>query len=139
MAQLAECKFCIDEIADDLIHEDDAGTFIKLDLPLEKENLNDLRQTILQNEFQRFIELFKFPDESFTIMKRLIIDGEVAFENIINPKAPELGIVGIKYLPTEYYETLMDTDTGRAVGIFFDTKKLKYDIKNIVSTSCFGS
>ena len=40
---------------------------------------------------------------------------------------PDLGIVGVKFLPSEYYETLIDTKTSRPVGIVFDTEKFSKD------------
>ena len=52
---------------------------------------------------------------------------------------PDLGIIGVKYLQTEYYETLVNRDTGKAIGIFFDTEKLKNDLKTILSNSAIGS
>lgn len=72
-------------------------------------------------------------------MKRFLTEGEIAYENIINPEKPELGIIGVKYIPTEYYETLMNTETGRPMGIYFDRKQLENDLRNVLSMSCFGS
>jgi len=72
-------------------------------------------------------------------MKRFLVDGELAFENIINADKPKLGIIGVKYLPTEYYETMMDQETGKSIGIIFDKEKLTRDLKTIVSNSCLGS
>jgi hypothetical protein len=58
-----------------------------------------------------------------------LVDGELAFENIINPDHPELGIIGVKYLPTEYYETLFNPDNGKTIGILFNKESLKRDLK----------
>lgn len=33
-----------------------------------------------------------------------------------------MGIIGVKFLPAEYYETLVDTATGQPVGIVFDVE-----------------
>lgn len=109
MAQYTECDFCITELADDFLHIDETGEFIKFTIPEDKTHLNADKRLILQNEFKRFINLFHFKDEYFRYLKRFITDGELAFENIINEKKPELGIIGIKYLPCEYYETLINT------------------------------
>ena len=51
-------------------------------------------------------------DTGYNMIKRFLIEGELAWENIINPKYPKLGIVGIRFLPAEYYETLVDVKTG---------------------------
>ena len=73
------------------------------------------------------------------MVKKLLVEGEVAFENIINPNKPELGIIGVKYLPTEYYETLLNGETGRSMGLVFNKEKLNKDLKNIISNSCVGA
>ena len=139
MAQYPECDFCLCELADDFIHQDASGQFIKLSIPDEKSHLNEDQRKILQLEFSRFIDLFKFKEESFNLIKRFLVDGELAFENIINPDHPELGIIGVKYLPTEYYETLFNPDNGKTIGILFNKESLKRDLKQIVSNSCMGS
>lgn len=45
----------------------------------------------------------------------------------------------MKYLPTEYYETLLNGETGRSIGIVFNKEKLNRDLKNIISNSCVGA
>lgn len=139
MAQYPECDFCLCELADDFIHIDQSGQFIRLTIPEEKTHLNSEKRKILQLEFQRFIELFKFKDEAFNFFKRFLIDGEVAFENIINPEKPGLGIIGVKYLPTEYYETIYNPENGKSVGILFNKENLTRDLKYILSNNCLNS
>jgi hypothetical protein len=41
MAQYPECDFCLCELADDFIHQDASGQFIKLSIPDEKSHLNE--------------------------------------------------------------------------------------------------
>jgi len=139
MAVYPECDFCICELADDFIHEDEEQNFIHLHIPDEKTHLDEDQRKVLQNEFTRFIELFHFREDGFNLVKRFLVDGELAFENIINADKPKLGIIGVKYLPTEYYETMMDQETGKSIGIIFDKEKLTRDLKTIVSNSCLGS
>lgn len=139
MAMYTECDFCLTELADDMLHENESGEFVVLDIPIESKNLNDDKRKVLQTEFRRFIELFHFRDEAYTMVKRFLTDGELCYENIINATRPELGIIGVKYLPTEYYETILNNDTGRPIGILFDKEKLSKDLRTIVSTSCLGA
>lgn len=139
MAQYPECDFCLCELADDFIHEDEGGNFIKLSIPEEKTHLNDDQRKILQLEFTRFIDLFKFKEDGFQMMRRFLVEGELAFENIINVEKPTLGIIGVKYLPAEYYETLLNPDNGKTIGILFDKENLQRDLKTIVSNSCLGA
>ena len=62
-------------------------------------------------------------------MKRFLTEGELAWENVINPKFPDMGIVGVKFLPAEYYETLIDTSTNKPIGIVFDVESFSEDIR----------
>ena len=102
------CDWCLDEICDDFIHEDENKNFVNLKLP---QHLNAEQQKILQEEFKKYIGYFDLQDTGYNMIKRFLIEGELAWENIINPKYPKLGIVGIRFLPAEYYETLVDVTT----------------------------
>ena len=73
------------------------------------------------------------------MVRRFLVEGELAFENIINPDKPTLGIIGVKYLPNEYFETLLNPENGRTIGILFDKENLQRDLKTIVSNSCLGA
>ena len=135
----SECDFCLTEIADDVLHEDENGQNVTLSIPVNKKHLDEEKRTILQLQFEKFIDLFHFKDDAFWMVKKLLVEGELAFENIINPEKPELGIIGVKYLPTEYYETLLNGETGRSMGIVFNKEKMNKDLKNIISNSCIGA
>lgn len=134
-----ECDWCLNEIADEFIHEDENGGFINLRLPDGKDNLNETRKAILQNEFKHYINLFRLRDEGYNIIKQFLVEGELAWENVIDPKQPELGIRGVKFLPAEYYETMVDTKTNRPVGVIFDTEKFAKDVHEILSHNYLGA
>ena len=136
MATYPICKWCLEEIADDFIHDDENRNFITLALP---KRLNATQQEILQNEFKKYINLFRLRDDGFNLVKRFLIEGELAWENVINPKYPELGIIGVKFLPAEYYETLIDTESSMPVGIVFDTDQFVKDKRQMFSSSFAGS
>ena len=139
IAKYTETDWCLDEIADEFIHEDENGNFINLKLPDGKDNLNEIRKGILQEQFKQYIDLFNLKDDGYNLIKKFCIEGELAWENIIDPKNPSLGIKGVKFLPPEYYETLIDTKTNRPVGIIFDTEKFAKDIHEILSNTYMGS
>lgn len=48
MAMYTECDFCLCEIADDVLHEDETGQTIKLNIPANKKHLDTEKRTILQ-------------------------------------------------------------------------------------------
>lgn len=130
------CKWCLDEIADDFIHCNENNDIITLKLP---DRLNQTQKNIIQNEFKKYMNLFNLKDDGFNIVKRFLIEGELAWENIINPKYPDLGIIGVKFLPAEYYETLLDTQSALPVGIVFDTDQFASDRRQVFSNSFAGS
>lgn len=132
IAKYLICDWCLDEICDDFIHEDENNEFIKLKLP---DRLNSKQQDILQNEFKKYIDLFDLRDNGYSVIKRFLIEGELCWENVIKTKHPELGIIGVKLLPAEYYETLVDTKSGRPVGVVFDTEKFSKDTRDSFTNS----
>lgn len=142
ISKYAVCDWCLDEIADDFIHLDENGDFIKLKMP---DHLNDNQRNVVLNEFKKYINLFRIKEDGYNIIKRFLIEGELAWENVISPKYPDLGIIGVKFLPAEYYETLIDIKTGRPVGIVFDVEALAFDSRESYkmsfanSTSIFNS
>lgn len=129
----------MEEIADEFIHENENGECIYLNLPDGKENINEIRKNIIHEEFKRFMNLFNIRDEGYYIIKQFLVEGELAWENIIDPEQPELGIRGVKFLPAEYYETLIDTQINKPVGIIFDTENFARDIKEILSNTYMSS
>ena len=140
ISEFTECQWCLDEICDDFLHEDPStGKIITLKLPDGKENLNETRKEIIQEEFERYMGLFKLREDGYSIIRRFLVEGELSWENIINNKYEDKGIIGVKFLRPEYYETLIDTVTGERIGIFFDTEKLAADMRQILSNSYLGS
>lgn len=139
IADFSECAYCLDEITNEFIHTDDNSQFIYLRFKGLAEKLKDSRQEILTNEFYKFINLFDFENNGPMLLRKLLVEGELAFENIIDPDHPDLGIIGVKYLPTEYYDSLVDPATGQKVGIYFDITKYARMIKTIVSSSYYGA
>ena len=136
IAQYSLCDWCFDEIADDFLHEDQNGDVIKLELP---DRLNEFQQDILQNEFRKYMSLFNLEENGYNIVKRFLTEGELAWENVISPTHPDMGIIGVKFLPAEYYETLIDTQTNQPVGIVFNVESFTNDIRQIYLNSFQGS
>lgn len=139
ISALPECDWCLEEIADDFLHEDEDGKFITLNVKMSDDELNQNRRNILNSEFERYVNYFDLENNGFELMKRLLIEGELAWENVINPEKPELGIIGIRQIPAEFYETLLDKKTGARIGIYIDKKKYADTIKRLVTQSYYAS
>ena len=139
IANFDECSFCIEEIADDFLHDNESGDFIRLTIDTtNKHKFNSTQEDVLQGEFQKFISLFDFRNNGFQFMKQFVIEGEVAWENIINPKLPELGIIGVRKLQNDFYDILVD-DTARKIGIVFNKRALGDHIREIISPGYYNS
>ena len=139
IAKFPECDWCLDELADEFIHEDEHGNFINLTLPDGKANLNETRKKILQDEFHRYIDLFKLREDGYNLVKRFLVEGELAWENVIKQSVPSMGIIGVKFLMPEYYETLIDTKTNSPVGLLFDVSRYAVDVRQMMTNAYIGS
>ena len=139
ISNFPECDWCLDEICDDFLHEDEFGNFINLTFNEINETLDDTRKDILLNEFNKYIEHFNLKENGFNLIRRFLIEGELCWENIIKHDIPDLGIIGIKFLPADYYDQLIDPKTSKSVGIYFDANKYAQETQNIFNQSYYGS
>lgn len=97
MAAYSTVADCLDEIADELLFED-SGMYCKL-------KYNGLGDKAIKNElnreFESFCNIFELKRRGWDLFRTFLIEGELYFENVINPDHPEYGIVGLVQLPTE--------------------------------------
>ena len=107
MAQFAEVADALDEICDDFLNEDEHGNIINLELrdvvdfdPLVKRQLNE--------EFNKFINLFDIKERGWEYVRSMLVDGELYFENIIHEKHIKEGILGVINVPTQAIDPVYD-------------------------------
>ena len=107
MAQFAEVADALDEICDDFLNEDEHGNIISLELrdvvdfdPLVKRQINE--------EFEKFINLFDIKERGWEYVRSLLVDGELYFENIIHEKHIKEGILGVINVPTQAIDPVYD-------------------------------
>ena len=67
------------------------------------------------------------------IIRTYVIEGEVAWENIINHDIPSLGIVGVKRIRNDFYDILINQATGDNCGIYFDLDKYAQELQYTLS------
>ena len=67
------------------------------------------------------------------IIRTYVIEGEVAWENIINHEIPSLGIIGVKRLRNDFYDILINQATGDNCGIYFDLDKYAQELQFTLS------
>lgn len=114
MAQFPEITLAIEEYCDNIINRDEKGEYISL--KINKHKLEDVQLEELNNEFKDYIALFDLDYNFQDYFRTLVIDGEVAFENIVDDKNKEDGIIGINFIPTESYDFLINKN-GEKEGI----------------------
>ena len=107
MAAYSEVDNALDEICDDLINVDMDGNIFKLKI-IDELKVSDAAKKIIDEEFKKFIQIFNFDDEGWSIGRRLLTEGEVYYEHIISEEHPELGILGVLPLPSELIEPTYD-------------------------------
>lgn len=107
MAAYSEVANALDEICDELINVDIDGNIFKLKIT-DNTIITHAASKILNDEFNKFIQIFNFDDEGWLIGRRLLTEGEVYYEHIISEEHPELGILGVLPIPSELIEPTYD-------------------------------
>ena len=77
--------------------------------------------------------MFDIRNNVVDIIRTYVIEGEVAWENIINHDIPSLGIIGVKKLRNDFYDILINQATGENCGIYFDLDKYAQELQYTLS------
>lgn len=122
MSNHVELSDAIDEICDSMLNYDDNGKYADIKFRLAKK-LSSKQQDILHKEFDYIMSLFDFDLHGFNYSRTFVIEGEVTFENIINPTQPKKGLLGVRLIDNDKYELLKDLNTGQIIGIYLNVAK----------------
>jgi len=98
MAAYAELAECIDEICDECIVKDENDDVVQFNL---RGNYTKEVKDLLEKEFKTFVQIFNLEDSGWEYFRQFLIDGELYFENIVDEKRKDLGIIGLISLPAE--------------------------------------
>jgi len=104
MASFSEVADALDEICDDAINKDSKGKVVHakfLDL-----DLNDKDTTVLEEEFQKYIQHFDLSHKGWEYFRTLLVDGELYFEHIIHKQYEDEGILGVITVPNEFVDPI---------------------------------
>ena len=134
ISEFPECSWCIREICSDFLTIDNQGRFINLKITPEKQKeLSEQQIEVLQDEFSRLINVFDFKNNIYDYVSTFLVEGELAFENIIHHDTPTLGIVAVKKMRNDFYDLLIDKETGNNCGIYFDLDKYATELQYSLS------
>lgn len=125
MGNFPEVSNAIDEICDSMANYNENEEIVSLKIKNPK--INEIKSSEIKEEFNNYIALFDFDQNFFDYARTVIIDGELAFENIIDSDNPSNGIIGINLLPTESFDFLIDPITCKKRGILVKIDLLSPD------------
>lgn len=125
ISRYPELDWCINEIASDFLHEDIEGDYVKLKFKCLDSKFTEGEDTVLQEEFRAIISNFDLRSNGYNMIRKFLIEGELCFENVIDPNHPEYGIIGEKYIPTIFYDFLKNQVTGEVAGIYLDSARMQ--------------
>lgn len=95
----------LDEICDECISEDARGNVVTCEI---NGDFSEPVKQELQKEWDKFVNIFNLKEKGYNYFRQWLIDAELFFENVIDSKRPEKGIIGIILLPPELINPVYD-------------------------------
>jgi hypothetical protein len=106
MAAFSEISDALDEICDECVNKNDQGDIVNL--YFRNTELDDDKQEVVKEEFQKFIDYFNLEKKGFEYFRQLLIEGELYFEHIIHNGFVKDGILGSVMLPSDLIDPIYD-------------------------------
>ena len=106
MAAFSEISDALDEICDECINLDDKGNAVNLFI--RNMELDNNTATVLNEEFEKYIDYFNLDKKGFEYFRQLLIEGELYFEHIIHSGHVKEGILGGVLLPSDLIDPIFD-------------------------------
>ena len=127
MAAYPRVSEALDHICNEMINLDDINNIIKIDL--SQSDLPDEYKNDIEHEFKDFVEIFDLEQNGWDYCRRLLIEGELYFEHIIDKNNTNLGILGIVPIPAELIDPIYDNIQNYMIKSYLLRKPL-IDKKN---------
>ena len=108
MSNYNEIGDAVDEIADAHMTTSADNKFVNIGITGKP--LNDMMMKEVEDEANHFFGLFNFEDNIFEYARRLTIEGELCWENIVSTDDPSKGFIDVRYIPNETFEFAYDTN-----------------------------
>lgn len=103
MSQYPYVESALREICNEIYEKDDRGDIFQCRL---RGDHNEEIKSLIQDEFSKFLNVFKFEEKGWKFAHDWIVEGELFFENLVSSKKPELGIIGVRRIATERIDPL---------------------------------
>ena len=115
ISNYAEVGDAVEEIADAHITKHTDGSFVKASIiGIE---LTETTKKEIEEQCEQYFGLFSFEDNIFEYARKLTVEGELCWENIIDGDNKSLGFIDVRYIPNETYEFAYDIKERRKTGI----------------------
>jgi hypothetical protein len=103
MSQYPKVENAVREICNEMFERDDKGEIFKCRL---RGDYNDEVRSLIEKEFQKFLNVYKFEEKGWQYARDWITEGELFFENIVSSKQTDLGIIGTTRIAAERIDPL---------------------------------
>lgn len=99
MAAYSDVSDALDEICDETINPGDDGRIVNL--TFKDIDLNVSEREEIEEEFNKYTELFDLKNRGWQYFRQLLTEGELFFEQIIHEDYIKEGVLGLINLPSE--------------------------------------
>jgi hypothetical protein len=99
MAAYSDVSDALDEICDETVNLGDDGRVVNLSF--KDIDLNVSEREEIEEEFNKYTELFDLKNRGWQYFRQLLIEGELFFEQIIHEDYIKEGVLGLINLPSE--------------------------------------
>ena len=123
MAAYAEISDALNEICDEVIVKDENGKIINLDYSSHS-TLSQEEKNELLKEFTKFINIYDLDHKGWTYARRLLVEGELFFENVIHEENRDKGIIGVLSVPGELINPIYDNIQNNVIENFVFQKPI---------------
>jgi hypothetical protein len=125
MAAFAEVSDCLDEICDEFITKDENGRVIKI-IFTNITKIEEETKSEIQKEFYKFVQNFDLEGKGWGYCRKLLMEGELFFENIVHEERKDKGIIGVLSIPGELINPIYDNVQNNIIENFLFQKPINF-------------
>lgn len=116
-----EVGMAVEEITSEMVIVDDENEPI-VKLKMDNLELPDQIKELIEEQFQYILNLLKFNNHGFEIVRNWYIDGRIYYHVIINPDQPNAGILELRYIDPKKIKKIREivrqpTENGMPLGL----------------------